>query len=265
MDPHRPFLAMTSMETEMNRSSYLVYICQAVKNRAGQERYWQVARYPENIDVLAGYGPFEVLDADQDERVEGVVIAEFPPFEQTVEWFNGDAYVQARKNREGNEYLGMVVDSEVTPIGKRKLQAQTDTRMPVYVVFVCREIVDQEELNTYRQRVNGTLVDLPARVLIDNSRLQILEGQGPVEGVTVYEFPSRDAARSWYDSVTYRQIRQHRKKGAKYLVVLTEGGAPPVEQRMPQTRVADSPAARVSSLDHPATSEIGTSRTFIDV
>jgi hypothetical protein len=38
-----------------------------VKNRAGLERYWQVAPavYPENIDVLVGYGPFEVLDADQ--------------------------------------------------------------------------------------------------------------------------------------------------------------------------------------------------------
>src|SRR5258706_10747357 len=94
-------------------SSYLIYICQAVKNRAGLERYWQVARYPENIDVLAAYGPFEVLDADQDERVEGVVIAEFPPFEQTVEWFNGGAYVEAHKNRtNGNEYLGMVVDAE---------------------------------------------------------------------------------------------------------------------------------------------------------
>jgi hypothetical protein len=39
-------------------ASYLVYICQAVKNRAGLERYWQVAPavYPENIDVLVGYG-----------------------------------------------------------------------------------------------------------------------------------------------------------------------------------------------------------------
>jgi uncharacterized protein (DUF1330 family) len=241
MGHHRPFLAIASTEMEMKRSSCLVYICQAVKNRAGLERYWRVAPavYPKNIDVLAGYGPFDVLDADQDERVEGVVVAEFPPFEQTVEWFNGDGYVQARKDRtNGNEYLGMVVDSGVTPIGKRKPQAQTDTRMPAHVVFVCREIVDQEELNTYRQRVNGTLVDLPAQVLIDHSRLQILEGQGPVEGVTVYEFPSRDAARSWYDSVAYRQIRQHRKKGAKYLVILTEGGVPPVEQRMPHTRVA---------------------------
>ena len=101
-------------------SCYLVYICQAVKNRAGLERYWQVAQYPKNIDVLAGYAPFEVLDADQDERVEGVVLAEFPPLEQTVEWFNGVAYVQARKNREGNEYLGMLVEGGVTPISKRK-------------------------------------------------------------------------------------------------------------------------------------------------
>jgi uncharacterized protein (DUF1330 family) len=210
-------------------SSYLVYICQAVKNRAGLERYWQVARYPENIDVLAGYAPFEVLDADQAERVEGVVLAEFPPFEQTVEWFNGDPYVQARKNREGNEYLGMLVDSKVTSISKGSVL------MPAYVVFVCREIVDEDELNTYWQRVNGTLVGHSARLLIDHGRFLILEGQGPVEGVTVYEFPSREAARSWYDGMAHREVRQHRKKGAKYLVILTEGGVPPVEQRMPHT------------------------------
>jgi uncharacterized protein (DUF1330 family) len=218
-------------------SSYLVYICQAVKNRAGLERYWQVARYPENIDVLAGYAPFEVLDADQDERVEGVVLAEFPPFEQTVEWFNGDAYVQARKNREGNEYLGMLVDSGVAPISKR------NARMPAYVVFVRREVVSQEELNTYRQRVNGTLAGHSARVLIDHGRFLILEGRGPVEEVTVYEFPSKDAARSWHDSEAYRGVRQHRKKGAKYLVVLAESGVSPVEQRMPHTRVAGSAAS----------------------
>src|SRR5246500_2394901 len=163
-------------------SSYLVYICQAVKDRAGLERYWQVAPavYPENIDVLVGYAPFEVLDADHDERVEGLVIAEFPPFEQTVEWFNGDAYVQARKNRtNGNEYLGMVVDSGVAPIGKRSADR------PAYVVFVCRENLDQAELNTYWRRVNETLVGHKARVLTDRGRFLILEGQGPVEGVTV--------------------------------------------------------------------------------
>lgn len=216
-------------------SSYLVYICQAVKNRAGLERYWQEAPavYPKNIEVLVAYGASEVLDADQDGCVEGVVLAEFPPFEQTVEWFNGDEYVQARKDRtNGNEYLGMVVDNGVAPIGKRSAGT------PAYVVLVCRQIVDQEELDTYRQRVNGTLVGRAARVLIDHSRLLILEGQGPVDGVTVYEFPPKDGARSWFESVAYREVQQHRKKGAKYLVILVEGGVPPVEQRMPHTRVA---------------------------
>ena len=56
-------------------ASYLVYICQTVNDRAGLERYWQFAPavYPENIDVLVGYAPCEVLDADPDERVEGVI------------------------------------------------------------------------------------------------------------------------------------------------------------------------------------------------
>src|SRR6201981_1001174 len=133
-------------------SSYLVYVCQAVKDRAGLERYWQVAPavYPENIDVLVGYGPFEVLDADQDERVEGVVIAEFPPFEQTVEWFNGDAYVQARKDRTNdNDYLGMVVDSGVAPIGKRS------AGQPGEVTCVARGRVQwtKERFMSFRQRM----------------------------------------------------------------------------------------------------------------
>jgi uncharacterized protein (DUF1330 family) len=233
------------METRMNRSSYLVYICQSVNDRAGLERYWQVAppTYPENIDALAAYGPFEVLDADQDERVEGVVLAEFPPFEQTVAWFNSDAYVQARKNRtEGNEYLGMAVDGGVAPVSRRKPPVQSGAPVPAYVVFVCREIVDREALDAYWQRVNGTLADHAGRVFIDHGRVLILEGQGPVQAVTVYEFPSRDAARSWHDSAAYREIRQHRKVAAKYLAILTEGGVPPVAQRMPQTRVSAAAA-----------------------
>ena len=131
--------------------------------------------------MLVAYGPSEVLDADQDERVEGVVIAEFPPFEQTVEWFNGDAYVQARKDRtNGNEYLGMVVDRGVAPISKRSADS------PAYVVFVCREIVDQGELNTYWQRVNETLAGHKARVLMDRWQVPDLRGTGSSAGSDGY-------------------------------------------------------------------------------
>lgn len=126
----------------------------------------------------------------------------------------------------------MVVDSVVAPIRKRSAGT------PAYVVFLCREVADQGQLNAYWRRVNETLVSHKARVLMDRGRFLILEGQGPVQGVTVYEFPSKYDARSWYDSEAYREARQHRTKGAKYLVVLAEGGVPPVEQWMPHTRIA---------------------------
>ena len=132
----------------------------------------------------------------------------------------------------------MLVESGVAPIIKRSAD------MPAYVVFVCREIVDQGELNSYWQRVNGTWEGHKARVLMNHGRFLILEGQGPVQGVTVYEFPSGDAARSWCDSAASREVRLHRKKGAKYLVILAEGGVPPVEQRMPHTRIAGSTTPR---------------------
>jgi uncharacterized protein (DUF1330 family) len=104
-------------------------------------------------------------------------------------------------------------------------------QMATNVVFICRVTLDQQELNSYWRRVTGTFAGHPAQVLNDRGRFLILEGQGPVQGVTVYEFASKDAARSWYNSAASGEVWQHRKKGAKYLVVLAEGGVPPVEQR----------------------------------
>jgi|GEM_PF-70417 len=217
-------------------SSYLVYICQAVRDRAGLERYWRdaPAAYPKkDVDVLAAYGPCEVLDADQEEHVEGVVIAEFPPFEQTIAWFNGEAYVEARKDRTNdNDYLGILVESGVARTGERGAETAA------YVVFVCREILDQAQLDAYWRGLSETLAAYQARALIDHGRFLILEGEGPVQGVTVCAFPTRDDARNWYDSAAHQEIRHHQKKGARYLIVLTEGGTPPVAQRMPQTKVA---------------------------
>jgi Domain of unknown function (DUF1330) len=53
---------------------------------------------------------------------------------------------------------------------------------------------------------------------------QLLEGEGPVEGVVVAEFPSMEEAKRWYDSPGYVAVRQHRMRGAKYLGLLVDGG-----------------------------------------
>ena len=74
----------------------------------------------------------------------------------------------------------MVVDRGVAPISKRSADS------PAYVVFVCREIVNQGELNTDWQRVNETLAGHKARVLMDRWQVPDLRGTGSSAGSDGY-------------------------------------------------------------------------------
>ena len=48
--------------------------------------------------------------------------------------------------------------------------------------------------------------------------------EGPsTEGIVILEFPTREAAKAWYESSSYREVREHRFKGATYRVTLVEG------------------------------------------
>jgi uncharacterized protein (DUF1330 family) len=108
--------------------------------------------------------------------------------------------------------------------------------MPAYLVFICEEVTDRTELETYWSKIGPTLAGVPAKPLAAYTPFEILEGR-QVEGVTVHEFPSVEAAKAWYDSPAYRAIRHHRHSGAKYIGLIVEGGVAPVEKRMPRTKV----------------------------
>jgi uncharacterized protein (DUF1330 family) len=50
------------------------------------------------------------------------------------------------------------------------------------------------------------------------------ELEGPSnEGTVVLEFPTAEAAKAWYNGPEYRQIREHRFKGASFRVTLVQG------------------------------------------
>ena len=53
-------------------------------------------------------------------------------------------------------------------------------------------------------------------------RQEVLEGAA-VEGVAILEFPTFDEAKAWYDSPAYREVREHRYKGADYRAVIVQG------------------------------------------
>jgi len=94
--------------------------------------------------------------------------------------------------------------------------------MAAYAVFIRESTRDASELATYSQKVSPTLVGHPVKVLAAYGPQEVLEGP-EVEGVVILEFPSLDAAKAWYDSPAYRDVREHRFRGADYRAVIVEG------------------------------------------
>jgi hypothetical protein len=65
--------------------------------------------------------------------------------------------------------------------------------------------------------------------------LNVLLGHFPF--LPLHHLPLKGgSAREWYDSDAYKAIRHLRIESARYIGVLAEGGAPPIDQRMPRTR-----------------------------
>jgi len=90
------------------------------------------------------------------------------------------------------------------------------------MVFTRERTRDPSELQAYMQKVGDTLSGHPIKVLAAYGRQEVVEGP-EVEGVVILEFPSFEAAKAWYDSPAYREVRQHRFRGADYRGVIVEG------------------------------------------
>jgi uncharacterized protein (DUF1330 family) len=94
--------------------------------------------------------------------------------------------------------------------------------MAAYIVFTRESTRDAVELDTYSDNVSATLAGHPVAVLAAYGRHEVLEGPN-VEGVVILEFPTFEEAKAWYDSPAYREVREHRFRGADYRAVIVEG------------------------------------------
>jgi len=94
--------------------------------------------------------------------------------------------------------------------------------MPAYLVFTRDKTLDEHELATYSKDVPATFAGHEFKILALYGAHEDLEGAA-TEGTVILEFPSTEAAKAWYDSPAYRQVREHRFKGSTYRVVLIKG------------------------------------------
>ena len=107
--------------------------------------------------------------------------------------------------------------------------------MAAYFVYICQEVVDRSELETYWSKIGPTLEGYGARSVAAYTPFEQLDGDA-ADGAAVVEFPSMEVAMAWYNSPAYRAIMHHRQQGARYIGFLMEGGLPLVELRMPHTK-----------------------------
>ena len=94
--------------------------------------------------------------------------------------------------------------------------------MSAYFIFTREKTLDPKELETYMQNVQPTFVGHDVKVLAAYGPFEDIEGP-TTEGTVIAEFPSMEAAKAWYDSPAYREVREHRLLGSIYRATLVQG------------------------------------------
>jgi uncharacterized protein (DUF1330 family) len=94
--------------------------------------------------------------------------------------------------------------------------------MKGYMVFTREKTTDPAELAAYFEKVGATFAGHEVKVLARYGKHEVLEGEA-TEGVVIVEFPSVEAAKAWYQSPAYTEVRKHREAGSVYRAILVEG------------------------------------------
>jgi uncharacterized protein (DUF1330 family) len=94
--------------------------------------------------------------------------------------------------------------------------------MSAYLVFTRDKTLDQAEMDIYSKDVPSTFAGHDFKILAMYGGHEDLEGAA-TEGTVILEFANSAAAKGWYDSPAYKEVREHRFKGAIYRCTLVQG------------------------------------------
>ena len=94
--------------------------------------------------------------------------------------------------------------------------------MTTYAIFIRDKVRDQSEFAVYGSKAGATLAGHDAKALVAYGPLETLEG-AEAEGVVMIEFPSREAAKAWYQGPAYQEVIKHRHLSADYRVIFADG------------------------------------------
>ena len=84
--------------------------------------------------------------------------------------------------------------------------------MPAYLIADTRKIpgADQAPYEEYRKLVGASIAEAGGRFLSRGDQFDVVEGGWRPAWLVIIEFPSMDALRGWYDSDSYRELKELR-------------------------------------------------------
>jgi uncharacterized protein (DUF1330 family) len=95
--------------------------------------------------------------------------------------------------------------------------------MPAYVIAAVTEAHDDEALTEYRKRNTAAVEGHGGRFVVRGGPVEVLEGDWAPLRVVVMEFDDAEAARGWYESPEYSELRAVRERASDGELVITEG------------------------------------------
>jgi uncharacterized protein (DUF1330 family) len=111
--------------------------------------------------------------------------------------------------------------------------------MAAYLIALCRGVTDRRRLEDYWSQVGPTFAGVGADLLVAYMPFEHLEGDMHLEGVVLFEFPSMEVAKRWYNGPAYQAAKKRRQDAANFDLILVEGGAKPHWERMPHTKITN--------------------------
>lgn len=94
--------------------------------------------------------------------------------------------------------------------------------MSAYVV-VQEDIKDEAMFDQYRKQVMPTISAHGGKFIVRGGKLTVLEGEWPIPRFVILEFPSRQAAETWYRSPEYQKILPLRLKSGTGNLIIVDG------------------------------------------
>jgi uncharacterized protein (DUF1330 family) len=96
--------------------------------------------------------------------------------------------------------------------------------VPAYIIIET-DIHDPEQYELYKQASPSAVAAGGGRFIVRGGELAVLEGDWRPKRLVLLEFPDLDAAKRFYESSEYQEVRRLREGAAALNMVAVEGAA----------------------------------------